>query len=113
MGNRSRVTLLVLASLLSVCGDGDKKAVAEQRKIHMPTEVVQTADIPDIDSEPGSVISDERIDVTSRVVGFIRNLDVREGQKVGRGDVLVQIAPATSTNRLSSLSAHYDSQSQP
>jgi RND family efflux transporter MFP subunit len=94
MGNRSRVTLLVLASLLSVCGDGDKKAVAEQRKIHMPTEVVQTADIPDIDSEPGSVISDERIDVTSRVVGFIRNLDVREGQKVGRGDVLVQIDPA-------------------
>lgn len=42
---------------------------------------------------PGSVISDGRIDLSSRVVGFIRQLDVREGQRVARGDLLVRIDP--------------------
>lgn len=41
----------------------------------------------------GSVISDGRIELSSRVVGFIQQLDVREGQKVARGDLLVRIDP--------------------
>ncbi len=94
MGNQLRVTFLVLVLLLPGCGDGNKKAYTEPRKMRVPTELVQTVDIPNVDSEPGSVVSDDRIDLSSRVVGFIRNLDVREGQKVKKGDVLVQIDPS-------------------
>lgn len=94
MVNQLRVTFLVIALSLSACGDGNKKAYTEPRKMRVPTELVQTADIPNIDSEPGSVVSDDRIDLSSRVVGFIRNLDVREGQKVKKGDVLVRIDPS-------------------
>lgn len=94
MVNQLRVTFLVIVLFLSACGDGNKKAYTEPRKMRAPTELVQTADIPDVDSEPGSVVSDDRIDLSSRVVGFIRNLDIREGQKVKKGEVLVLIDPS-------------------
>lgn len=32
--------------------------------------------------------------MSSRVVGFIEQLDVRDGQKVSRGDLLVRIDPS-------------------
>lgn len=94
MVNQLRIASFILVLLLSACGDSGKKAGAEPRKMRVPTELVHTADIPNVDSEPGSVVSDDRIDLSSRVVGFIRNLDVREGQKVQKGEVLVQIDPA-------------------
>ncbi|MFG1304735.1 efflux RND transporter periplasmic adaptor subunit [Xanthobacter autotrophicus] len=51
-------------------------------------------EVPVTYAVPGSVVSDGRIDVSSRVVGFIQQLDVREGQKVSRGDLLVRIDPS-------------------
>lgn len=89
-----RIAPLVLALLFPACGDGNKKAVVEPRKTHAPAELVQLAQFPTVASEPGSVVSDDRIDLSSRVVGFIKNLDVREGQKVTKGQVLAQIDPS-------------------
>ena len=91
MVKQLRIGFFVLVLLLSACGDGNKKAYTEPRKIRLPTELVQAADIPNIDSEPGSVVSDDRIDLSSRVVGSTKKLDVREGQNVKKGEVLVQI----------------------
>ena len=54
---------------------------------------VLTTKVPDIYRVPGSVISDDRIELASRVVGFIKRLDVREGQRVANGDLLVEIDP--------------------
>ena len=50
--------------------------------------------MPIVVSVPGSVVSDSRIDLSSRVVGYIKRLDVREGDKVAKGQVLVQIDPS-------------------
>lgn len=55
---------------------------------------VVESEVPVTYSVPGSVVSDGRIDVSSRVVGFIQQLDVREGQRVSRGDLLVRIDPS-------------------
>jgi RND family efflux transporter MFP subunit len=59
-----------------------------------PVTRIEMTEIPVTYTVPGSVISDGRIDVSSRVVGFIEQLDVREGQKVSRGDLLVRIDQA-------------------
>ena len=87
-------SFIYLTFLLSACGGSDQGAGAEPSKMRLPTQLVRMADIPDVDSEPGSVVSDDRIDVSSRVVGFIKKLDVREGEKVKKGDILVQIDPS-------------------
>ena len=58
-----------------------------------PAATVKRVMVPTTYTVPGSVISDGRIEVSSRVVGFIEQLDMREGQKVVRGDLLVRIDP--------------------
>lgn len=93
MFNQLRIIVFVLVLLLPACGRGNEKVCREPQKLCVPTEHVQTADIPNVLSEPGGIVSDDRIDLSSRVVGFIKKLDVREGQKVRKGEILVQIDP--------------------
>ncbi|WP_333826023.1 efflux RND transporter periplasmic adaptor subunit [Pinisolibacter sp.] len=73
--------------------DGGAGEAMVGHRTTFPVAVSRSADIPIRYSVPGSVVSDDRIELSSRVVGFIRNLDVREGQKVTKGDLLVQIDP--------------------
>ncbi len=42
----------------------------------------------------GSVVSDQRVDVTSRLTGYIRDILVQEGDRVRRGQVLVRLDPS-------------------
>lgn len=84
-------TLLALLVLLTACSE---KVADEQRAakpVSSPVTRVELVDIPITYTVPGSVVSDGRVDVSSRVVGFIEQLDVREGNKVSRGDLLVRI----------------------
>lgn len=84
-------TLLALLVLLTACSE---KVVDEQhaaKPVSSPVTRAEVVDIPITYTVPGSVVSDGRVDVSSRVVGFIEQLDVREGNKVSRGDLLVRI----------------------
>lgn len=91
-----RLCVAVLAlSCLSACGKDDTTATAAANpQVTVPTARVVPGTLPVFFSVPGSVVSDDRIDLSSRVVGFIQRLDVREGHKVAKGDLLVQIDPA-------------------
>jgi RND family efflux transporter MFP subunit len=94
MSKHTLVSMVMVAALLVACGDEAQKTAAQSHRIALPVETVRTVAMPDIDSETGSVMADDRVDLSSRVAGFIRRLDVREGQRVGKGDVLIQIDPA-------------------
>lgn len=58
---------------------------------------------------PGHVISDERIQLSSRISGFIENLDVHEGDQVRRGQVLVRIDQADVSGAIRQASAALES----
>jgi RND family efflux transporter MFP subunit len=45
-------------------------------------------------STVGSVVSDQRVDVTSRLSGYIRAISVQEGDRVRRGQLLVRLDPS-------------------
>lgn len=88
------VAIMAMAGL-AACGKDDGTATAAANQpISVPTARVVPGTLPVLFSVPGSVVSDDRIDLSSRVVGFIQRLDVREGHKVSKGDLLVQIDPA-------------------
>jgi RND family efflux transporter MFP subunit len=95
MANLARATaLLALLVLLEACDDKVVNDQAPSKPITASVTKVEVVDIPTTYTVPGSVISDGRIAVSSRVVGFIEQLDVREGQRVSRGDLLVRIDPS-------------------
>lgn len=94
MATASRAALL--AALFIAYSNGASATAIERhpsQQARFSTIHVEETDVPVTYTTPGSVISDGRIDVSSRVVGFIQQLDVREGQKVLRGDLLVRIDP--------------------
>src|SRR5690606_26501192 len=79
---------------LSACGAHETEATTHPATVIAPTVVARSIAFPTIDSVPGSIVSDQRINLSSRVVGFIQSLDVQVGDPVERGQVLVRIAPA-------------------
>ena len=91
----SRLCIVALALVcLSACGKDDASGTGTSQQLAVPTMRVAPGTLPILFSVPGSVVSDDRIDLSSRVVGFIQRLDVREGHKVSKGELLVQIDPA-------------------
>tara|TARA_R100001086_G_scaffold231439_1_gene152173 strand:- start:643 stop:1788 length:1146 start_codon:yes stop_codon:yes gene_type:complete len=57
-------------------------------------ETVTKRSIPRVYETPGTFVSDDRIQVASRLAAFIRSVDVREGQVVKRGDTLFRLDAA-------------------
>ena len=91
---RPGLFFLALLLALSGCKDDGPQARSEPPHLSLPTTVVASATVPDVYSVPGTVVSDDRIEMSSRVVGFIKTLEVREGQHVAKGQLLVEIDPS-------------------
>ncbi|ACK54817.1 efflux RND transporter periplasmic adaptor subunit [Thauera aminoaromatica] len=83
--------LSICVFLLAACTDGSSSPRSASTPVAAEVAVVRQARLPVTNDVTGNVVSDGRIDVASRVTGFIRQLDVREGQAVRRGDLLLRI----------------------
>ncbi len=83
---------ILATALLAACG-GDPLANAPPppTTFAVPTEVVSTRDIPLIYTTTGSVVSDERVDISSRTAAYVRTIEVREGQRVNYKQLLATL----------------------
>ncbi|WP_022663524.1 efflux RND transporter periplasmic adaptor subunit [Paucidesulfovibrio longus] len=86
-------SVLLLATLLVAgCGSSNKSEETLPTLVRgVQTHVASALTVPRGCNLPGTVVSDDRIELSSRVVGFIESLEVREGQSVKEGDLLVKI----------------------
>jgi multidrug efflux system membrane fusion protein len=87
----NRRPLLIASLLLSLtaCG-GDPPSVPPVRSWNLPVTTV-VAGSPRDYTAVGSVASDARIEVASRLSGYLRELHVREGDRVRRGQLLARV----------------------
>lgn len=87
--------LLVLASVLCSCG-GHKEppsSAASQPELKTQAELytVHNQSLPVLAKFPGSVITSDQISISSRIMGYVRSVDVHEGQTVQSGQTLLTI----------------------
>jgi len=61
---------------------------------------VQSVKIPARHVTSGTVTSDHRVSINSRISGYIRKLSVREGDRVKKGQVLVRVDPVNANQAL-------------
>lgn len=87
----SMVSLLVLVG----CGhDAQTQAPAEQgRIVEARTEVAAVQSLPTYHVAPATVVARERVEVASRLMGYIRDITVAEGQTVKAGQHLFTVDP--------------------
>ena len=81
-----------MAFILSSCNQESNPAAKREFKTHtLPVLEVVNEELPVYYTTIGSVISDNRIQITSRITGYIREIPVREGQLVSKGELLVSL----------------------
>ncbi|NOQ45433.1 MAG: efflux RND transporter periplasmic adaptor subunit [Desulfobulbaceae bacterium] len=81
-----------LACILSSCNQEPGSVVNKEFTLHyLPVTEVVDEELPVYYTTIGSVISDNRIQITSRITGYINKISVREGQQIHKGDLLVSL----------------------
>lgn len=85
---------LVLA-LLAGCGEKpeDKQAAVPGASIKADVVTVQKAVLPIVATSPASVVAGQQAQIASRLMGFIREMNVEEGQAVVAGQRLFTVDP--------------------
>ncbi len=74
------------------CKQETGQITKKTNKVHdLPVVMVLNEELPVYYSTIGSVISDERIQITSRITGYIDKISVREGERIKKGDLLVSL----------------------
>ncbi|MGK0673092.1 MAG: efflux RND transporter periplasmic adaptor subunit [Halothiobacillaceae bacterium] len=87
--------VLPLALLMGGCSSDEKAAVASQVVRNMPAsiEAARLVEMPILVPTAGTVVPIEAVQLSSRVMGYIRALKVVEGQHVRQGELLFEIDP--------------------
>jgi len=89
------LTTVLLASMatLSACQSEETAQPVEekQQQVRVNVQTVALGTIPLKAVVPGSVVSDQKAQIASRLMGYIKNLDVKVGQEVKMGDLLFSI----------------------
>jgi RND family efflux transporter MFP subunit len=84
--------MLALALTLAACsGDHQKQPATAQAGVPATVMTIAADTIPELYLTAGTVVAKNKVDVTSRVMGYIRSIRVREGQAVNKGELLVRI----------------------
>lgn len=95
---RNALYALLSASFLlglNGCGqdDGVKAPAGQARTVEARTEVAALHPLPAYHATPGTVVARERVEVASRLTGYIRDIAVVEGQTVKAGQRLFTVDP--------------------
>ncbi len=105
MKNRPFIVIL-MSLLLSACAKEDIAPVeAGGDEIVATLLTVTPEEIPETYTTTGTLIADDRVEIASRLMGFIRDLRVREGSEVRKGQLLLTIDPTEIEAQLSEARA--------
>ena len=81
----------LLSASLTACGDPQPHAPRAAAEHALPTLRIESERLPEDYQTVGSVVSDERVEISSRLPAYVRSIEVREGERIRRDQVLVQL----------------------
>lgn len=85
------VGLSILAMLSACSRDPVPHTAPTPRELVLPSIVVTATPLPIEYQSVGTVVSDERVEIGSRLTAFVGDIPVREGDRVKKGQVLVRL----------------------
>ena len=106
-GSTRRVGWMLAAVLvLTGCGENNIESVNKDAGTQSVNGWrVMAASVEQVYRVPGNVTADDRIQLSSRITGFIQQIAVREGDRVSRGDLLIEIESAEVTGAIRTAEA--------
>ncbi len=105
-----RLIVLSLALLLGGCGDhqtGDSATtVSPVNSVNATLFTTQASELPIVASYPGSVVAQQQIQIASRIMAYVRHINVETGQQVKQGDLLITVDPSDIQGQVSMSGAN-------
>lgn len=103
---QQRILAVVAVALLASCSSGpDETSGAAPVSAEAHTMTVKLQEVPQHYFASGTITSDHRIAVSSRLSGYIREIAAREGERVKKGQVLVRVDPVDAKQNLAQAKA--------
>ncbi len=96
----------LLPVILLGCGDQAVQPSAEPETVSASVMTLQPVVVASHYVTSGVVVSDQRISVSSRLSGYIREMAVREGDRVKEGQLLFRIDPVDARQAYEQAQAH-------
>lgn len=81
----------LLFTCLAACGDPKPHSARVPSEHQLPTLRLATERLAENYQTVGTVVSDERVEISSRLPAYVRAISVREGERIRRGQVLIQL----------------------
>ncbi len=99
--------MIAVAGLLNACQANEQATTPPHapEQVQATTATARLVRLPVWLTTGGSVTSDHRVSVSSRLSGYIRGLRLREGQHVKKGDLLFRIDPVDVNQALNQAKA--------
>ncbi len=92
-GFSATASLFFVALLISACSHTPEDTTQQAASIDVPLITLQNQELARHTISSGTVISDKRISIASRLTGYIGGIEVREGDHVKQGQVLFHVDP--------------------
>ena len=96
----SMVATVVTLGFLTACSDDVETASKARENAKATVFTATTQEVPSYYATSGTVTSDHRVSISSRLSGYIREMKVREGDQVKADQVLVRIDPVDAKQAL-------------
>lgn len=96
---------MAMLILLAGCHAQDKGAEAGTKTVEAEAMTLGLGEITLYDATPGTVVSEQQVQVASRLMGYIRDIPVREGDAVKSGQLLFTIDPTDIEGQVSQAQA--------
>ena len=104
------IGLSLLAATLGLTGCGQEEQAIEAdtaKTIKADVFTVTLGSVPLTAFVPGAVVPDQKAQIASRLMGYIKNLDVKVGQVVKSGDLLFSIDSGDIKSQISQANSGY------
>ncbi len=105
-----RFVVLSLALLLGGCGghqpDDSAGMVSPVNSVKATLFTTQTSELPVVANYPGSVVAEQQIQIASRIMAYVRRINVETGQQVKQGDLLITVDPSDIQGQVSMSGAN-------
>jgi len=105
------ISLIILSSALLACSEKPAELSRTTKEWTLPVITLSETPLANEYTVIGSVISDQRIDISSKIIGYIKTLTVREGDLVKRGQLLLNLDDVGIENAILQAQAGVDSAS--
>jgi RND family efflux transporter MFP subunit len=90
-GSTVFVSVLLLGAVLVGCGEAEEPVASDPEPVSVTTATVEATSVTELSRYSGTLQGTRRVPLSTKMMGTVTQLDVEEGDRVEKGEVLIRV----------------------